>query len=187
MYIKVQHLGFVFIALMLFATSASQVYATIDAADDNNISNETIRKVSENIYAFQFKYCSTTYNQGALGVIVSSDTEKIPLQIDLDIQIGECHQYGTQIRAFSEKSLDTSVFYEKDMKKLFKNFNEKKMNLEKDLVYLEQKLLRLENPEIDEENSEKIIQVKTRIELIEDVIESYRQGLSTLTAFYNLT
>ncbi len=182
MYNKVQHLGFVFTVLMLFVLSANQVYATTDTVNDNSISNETVRKISENIYAFQFKYCSTTYNQDALGVIVSSDTEKIPLQIDPNIQIDECHQYGTQIRVFSEKSLETSVFYEKDMNKLFKNFDEKKMNLEKDLVYLEQKLLRLENPEIDEDNSEKTIQVKKRMKLIEYVIESYRQGLSTLTA-----
>ena len=105
MHTKIQHVGFVFIFTMLFVISTSQVYAVSEMVDENSILNETSHEVYENIYAFQFKYCATAYNQNALGVIVLSDTEKIPLQIDPNIKTDECQQYGTQIRAFSETSL----------------------------------------------------------------------------------
>lgn len=182
MYIKIQHIVFVFTVLMLFAISTSQAHATTDTVSDNSISNQIVHEISENIYAFQFKYCATIHNQYALGVIISSDTEKIPLQIDPNIQIDECHQYGTQIRAFSDSSLKTLIFYEKDIEKWHKEFDRKKMNLEEDLVHYEQKLLRLENPNIDEDNSEEISKIKERMEVINHVIQSHKQGLKTLSS-----
>ena len=182
MYLKVQHVEFVFISMMLFVLSTSQVYAITNVVDENGISNKIIHKVSENAYAFQFEYCATAHNQSALGVIVLSDTEKIPLQIDPNIKIDECHQYGTQIRAFSDSSLETSIFYEKDIEKWGKEFDRKKTNLEEDLVHYHQKLLRLEDPNIDEDNSEEINEIKERIAIINHVIQSYKQGLKTFSS-----
>lgn len=150
--------------------------------DTISISDKRIHEVSENTYAFQFDYCAAVYNEGALGIIVSSDTERIPVQIDPNIQIYQCQQYGARILASSDSSLDVSLFYEQDMPKLFKTFEKKKMNLEDDLVQYQQKLLRLQNPNIDEDNLEKIDKVKTRIDLINHVIQSYKQGLNTLRA-----
>ncbi len=150
--------------------------------DKISISDKIAHEVSENIHAFQFDYCAAVYNEGVLGVIVSSDTEKIPVPIDPNIQINQCQQYGTQIIAFSDTSLDVSLFYEKDLQTLFKNFERKKMNLEDDLIQYQQKLLRLQNPNLDEDNLDEIDQVKTRIELIEHVVQSDKQGLNTFTA-----
>lgn len=147
-----------------------------------SISEKRAHEVSENVYAFQFDYCAGVYNQGALGMTVSSDTEKIPVQIDPNIQIRQCQQYGTQIYAFSDSSLKVSLFYEKDMQTLLKDFDTKKMNLEKDLVHYQQKLLRLQNPDLDEDNVEKISQIKIRIDLVNHVIQSYKEGLNTLRA-----
>ena len=115
-------------------------------------------------------------------MIVLSDTEKILLQIDSNIKIDECHQYGTQIRAFSDSSLEASVFYEKDIEKWYKEFDRKKTNLEEDLVHYHQKLLRLENPNIDKDNSKEINKIKERIEIINHVIQSYKQGLKTFSS-----
>lgn len=153
-----------------------------DTVDKISISGKRAHEVSENVYAFQFDYCAAVYNEGALGVIVSSDTEKIPVPIDPNIQIGQCQQYGTQIRSFSDSSLEVSFFYEKDMGKLIKVFDAKKGNLEDDLVHYQQKLLRLQNPNLDEDNLEKIIKIKMRIELVDNVIQSYKEGLNTLRA-----
>lgn len=150
--------------------------------DKISISEKRAHEVSENVYAFQFDYCAAVYNQGALGMIVSSDTEKIPVQIDPNIQIRQCQQYGTQIYAFSDSSLKVSLFYEKDMRTLFNAFDTKKMNLEKDLIHYQQKLLRLQNPDLDEDNVEKISQIKIRIDLVNHVIQSYKEGLNTLRA-----
>ena len=150
--------------------------------DKISISGKRLHEVSENTYAFQFKYCAAVYNEGALVVIVSSDTEKIPVPIDPDIQIDQCQQYGTQIHAFSDSSLEVSVFYEKDMKKLIKVFDKKKGNLGDDLIHYHQKLLRLEDPNLNEDNLEKIDQLKMRIDLINHVIQSYKEGLNTLRA-----
>ena len=151
-----------------------------DTIDRISISDKRAHQVSENIYAFQFDYCAAVYNEGALGIIVSSDIEKIPVQIDPNIQIHQCHEYGTQIRAFSDSSLKVSLFYEKDMQTLFKVFEKKMMNLEDDLVQYQQKLLRLQDLNPDEDNLEKINQMKIRIELINHVIQSYKEGLNTL-------
>ena len=145
-----------------------------------SISDKRAHEVSENIYAFQFEYCAAVYNEGALGTIISSDTEKIPVSIDPNIQIDQCQQYGTQIRAFSDSSIAVSLFYEKDMEILFKIFDKKKGNLEEDLIHYHQKLLRLQNPNLDESNLEEIDQLKIRIVLINHVIQSYKEGLNTL-------
>ena len=138
--------------------------------------------MSEKVYAFQFEYCAAVYNDGALGIIVSSDTEKIPVQIDPNIQIHQCHQYEAQIHASSDSSLKTSLFYEKDMKALFKTFEKKKMDLQDDLIHYQQKLLRLQDSNLDEDNLEKIIQIEIRIDLISQIIQSYKEGLNTLRA-----
>jgi len=153
-----------------------------ETIDRISILDKRIHKVYENVYAFQFNYCAAVYNENALGIIVSSDTEKIPVQIDPNIQTHQCQQYGTQIHASSDSSLEVSLFYEKDMQTLFKRFDKKKMNLEDDLVSYQQRLLRLEDPNLDENNLEKIDQVKIRIELINHVIQSYKQGLNTFRA-----
>jgi hypothetical protein len=150
--------------------------------DKISISDKRTHETSENVYAFQFDYCAAMYNEGALGTIISSDTEKIPVQIDPDIQIHQCQQYGTQIRAFSDSSIEVSLFYEKDMEKLIKIFDTKKGNLEDDLIHYHQKLLRLEDPNLDEDNLEEIDRLKMRIELVEHVIQSYKEGLNTFRA-----
>ncbi len=182
MQLKVQYLEVIFAVLLLSGIFTYQISATAETADKIEISNKTIHEISENTHAFQFKYCATTYNEDALGIIVSSDTERIPVQIDPNIKIDECQQYGTQIRAFSNSSLETSIFYEKDMEKLFKEFDTKKSNLEEDLVHYHQKLLRLQDLNINEDNSEEIDKIKERITIIDHVIQSYKQGLSTLTS-----
>ena len=150
--------------------------------DKISISDRRTHEVSEKVYAFQFEYCAAVYNDGALGIIVSSDTEKIPVQIDPNIQIHQCHQYGTQIHASSDSSLKASLFYEKDMKALFKTFEKKKMDLQEDLIHYQQKLLRLQDSNLDEDNLEKIIQIEIRIDLISQIIQSYKEGLNTLRA-----
>ena len=153
-----------------------------ETIDRISVSDKREHEISENVYAFQFDYCAEVYNEGVLGVIVSSDTEKIPVPIDPNIQIDQCHQYGTQIHAFSELSIEVSLFYEKDMERLTKIFDTKKSNLEDDLIHYHQKLLRLEDPNLDEDNLEKIAQLKIRIDLINHVIQSYKEGLNTLRA-----
>ena len=153
-----------------------------ETVDKISISDKRTHEVYENVYAFQFDYCAAVYNEGTLGVIISSDTEKIPVPIDPNIQIGQCQQYGTQIRAFSDSSLEVSLFYEKDMEKLIKVFDKKKGNLEDDVIHYQQKLLRLEDPNLDEDNLEEISQIKMRIDLINHVIQSYKEGLNTLRA-----
>jgi len=153
-----------------------------ETVDKISISDKRAHEVSENVYAFQFEYCAAVYNKDALGVIVSSDTEKIPVPIDSNIQKDQCQQYGTQIRAFSDSSIEASLFYEKDMQKLFKYFDKKKMNLENDFVHYQQKLLRSQDPNLDEDNSEEIDQLKMRIDLVNHVIQSYKEGLNTLRA-----
>lgn len=150
--------------------------------DKISISDRRAHEISENTYAFQFNYCADVYNQGALGVIVSSDTEKIPVQIDPNIQIHQCHQYGAQIHASSDSSLKTSLFYEKDIQTLFKTFEKKKMDLQDDLIHYQQKLLRLQDSNLDEDNLEEIIQMEIRIDLISQIIQSYKEGLNTLRA-----
>ena len=147
-----------------------------------SISDKRIHEVSENVHAFQFKYCAAVYNEGTLGIIVSSDTEKIPVPIDPNIQINQCQHYGTQIHAFSDVSLKVSMFYEKDLKNLIKIFEKKKGNLEDDLIHYQQKLLRLEDPNLDGNNLKEIDQLKKQIELVGHVIQSYKQGLNTLMA-----
>lgn len=151
-----------------------------ETVDKISISGKRTHEISENVYAFQFDYCATVYNEGVLGVIVSSDTEKIPVPIDPNIQIDQCQQYGTQIRAFSNSSIDVSLFYEKDMEKLIKIFDTKKENLEDDLIHYHQKLLRLEDPNLNGDNLEKIDRVKMQIEWINIAIQSYKEGLNTL-------
>jgi len=153
-----------------------------ETVDKISISGKRAHEVSENAYAFQFDYCAAVYNEGALGVIVLSDTEKIPVQIDPNIQIDQCQQYGTQIRAFSDSSIEVSLFYEKDMEKLVRIFDTKKGNLEDDLVSYHQKLLRLEGPNLDEDNLDEIDRLKMRIDLMDYVIQSYKEGLNTLRA-----
>ena len=150
--------------------------------DKISISNKRAYGVSENTYAFQFDYCAAVYNKNSLGIIVSSDTEKIPVPIDPNIQTGKCQQYGTQIRAFSDSSLEVSLFYEKDVEEWIKIFDKKKGNLEDDLVHYHQKLLRLEDSNLDEDNSEEIDQLKMRIKLLDHVIQSYKEGLNTFRA-----
>ena len=135
--------------------------------------------VSENTYAFQFDYYAAVYNKNSLGVIVSSDAEKIPVPIDPNIQIDQYQQYGTHIRAFSDSSLEVSLFYEKDMEKWIKIFDKKKGNLEDDLVHYHQKLVRLEDSNLDEDNSEEIDQLKIRIKLSDHMIQSYKEVLNT--------
>ena len=94
-----------------------------------------MHETSKNVYSFQFDYCAAVYNEGAIGIVISSNVEKIPIQIDPNIQINQCQQYGTQIHSLSDSPVKTSLFYEKDMKVLFKSFEKKKMNLEEDLVH----------------------------------------------------
>ena len=151
-----------------------------ETVDKISISDKRTHEVSENVHAFQFEYCAAVYNNGALGVIVSSDTEKIPVPLDPNIQIGQCQQYGTQIRTFSDSSLDVSLFYEEDIEKLTKIFDTKKGNLEDDLVHYHQKLLRLEDPNLNGDNLEEIDRLKMRIDLVNHVIQSYKEGLNTL-------
>ncbi len=85
-----------------------------------------------------------------------------------------------QIRVFSDSSIDISFFYEKDMEKLIKIFDTKKGNLEDDLIHYHQKLLRLEDLNLDEDNLDEIDRLKMRIELVEHVIQSYKEGLNIL-------
>ena len=151
-----------------------------ETIDRISISDERMHKVSENIYAFQFDYCAAVYNESAIGIVISSNVEKIPVQIDPNIQINQCQQYGTQIHSLSDSPIKTSLFYEKDMEALFKSFEKKKMNLEEDLVHNQQKLMRLQEPNIDGDNTEEIDRVKTQIKWINIAIQSYNEGLNTL-------
>jgi SMC interacting uncharacterized protein involved in chromosome segregation len=82
----------------------------------------------------------------------------------------------------SDSSIEVSLFYEKDMEKLIKIFDTKKGNLEDDLIHYHQKLLRLEDPNIDEDNLDEIDRLKMRIELVEHVVQSYKEDLNTLRA-----
>ena len=147
-----------------------------------SILDRRAQEVSENVYVFQFEYCAAVYNEGALGAIVSSDTEKIPVPIDPNIQIDQCQHYGTQIHTSSDSSLKVSLFYEKDLEKFIKIFDKKRANLGDDLIHYQQKLLRLEDPNLDEDNLEEIDKLKKRIELVDHVIQSYKEGLNTLRA-----
>jgi len=61
-------------------------------------------------------------------------------------------------------------------------FEKKKMDLQDDLVHYQQKLLRLQDSNLDEGNSEKIIQIEIRMDLISQIIQSYKEGLNTLRA-----
>ena len=145
-----------------------------------SISDEKIHKVSENVYAFQFDYCAKVYNKNAIGIIISSSIERIPIQIDPNIELNQCQQYGTQIHSLSNTIPKNSLFYEKDMDVLFKNFDKKKTNLEADLVHNQQKLLRLQDPNLDEDNLEEIEKIKTQNKWINIAIQSYEKGLNTL-------
>ena len=153
-----------------------------ETIDKISISDKRTHEVSENVYAFQFEYCAAVYNEKALGIIISSDTEKTPIQIDSNIQRHQCQQYGAQIHALSDSSLGVSLFYEKDMPNLFKAFDKKKMNLEDELVRNQQKLMRLQDPNLNGDSSEEINTVKMQIEWISDVIQSCKDGLNTLRA-----
>ena len=84
-----------------------------------SISDKHIHEVAENVYAFQFDYCAKVYNKNAIGIIISSSIEKIPIQIDPNIKLHQCHQYGTQIHALSNTFPNTALFYENDMDVLF--------------------------------------------------------------------
>ena len=145
-----------------------------------SISDERVHEVSENVYAFQFDYCAKVYNKNTLGIIISSSIERIPIQIDPNIELNQCQQYGTQIHALSNAIPKTSLFYEKDMDVLFKNFDKKKTNLEADLVHNQQKLLRLQDPNLDENNLDEIEKIKTQNKWINIAIQSYEKGLNTL-------
>ena len=151
-----------------------------ETIDQISISNQRLHKISENVYAFQFEYCAAVYNKGAIGMIVSSNVEKIPVQIDPHIQVNQCQQYGTQIHVLSDAPIRTSLFYDKDMKVLFQSFEKKKMNLEKDLVHNQQKLMKLQDPNLDDNNLEKIDKVKTQMKWINIAIQSYKDGLNIL-------
>ena len=145
-----------------------------------SISNERIHEVSEDVYAFQFDYCAKVYNKNALGIIISSSIERIPIQIDPEIKLNQCHQYGTQIHTLSNTIPKTALFYENDMDVLFKNFDKKKTNLEADLIHNQQKLLRLQDPNLDEDHLEEIEKIKTQNKWISIAIQSYEKGLNTL-------
>ena len=80
----------------------------------------------------------------------------------------------------SDSPIGTSLFYEKDMKVLFKSFERKKMNLEEDLVHNQQKLMKLEDPHLEGDNLEKIDRVKTQIKWLNIAIQSYKEGLNIL-------
>ncbi|MGH1566597.1 MAG: hypothetical protein ACRBB5_04090 [Nitrosopumilus sp.] len=67
-----------------------------ETVDKISISDKRTHEVSENVYAFQFDYCAAVYNEGALGVIISSDIEEIPVPIDPTIQKDQCQQYGAK-------------------------------------------------------------------------------------------
>lgn len=151
-----------------------------ETIDRISVSNERTHKIYENVYAFQFDYCAAVYNEEAIGIVISSNIEKIPIQIDPNIQVNQCQQYGTQIHSLSDSPVSTSLFYEKDMKVLFKSFEKKKMNLEEDLVHNQQKLMRLQDPNLDGDNSEEIDRVKTQIKWIGIAIQSYKEGLDIL-------
>ncbi len=56
------------------------------------------------------------------------------------------------------------------------------MNLEDDLIQYQQKLLRLQDPNLNENNLEEINKIKTWIDLINHVIQSYKEGLNILRA-----
>ena len=188
MIISVKYLGLLFVfSVLLFIPVLDKIHgeyasSSSDVPDQTSISEKRTHEVSENTFAYQFDFCATEYNEGAIGIMASSDTEKIPVPIDPNIQMSQCHQYGTLIYAFSDSSLKASLFYEKDVPKLFKSFEKKKMNLEDDLVVYQQKLLRLQNPSLDENNSEEIDRVKSRIDLINYVIQSYKQSLNVFRA-----
>lgn len=144
-----------------------------------SISDKKIHEMDENVYAFQFDYCAKVYNKNTLGIIISSSIERIPIQIDPNLELNQCHQYGTQIHILSNTIPKTSLFYEKDMDVLVKNFNKKKTNLEEDLVHNQQKLLRLQNPNLDEDNLEEIEKIKIQNKWINIAIQSYENGLNT--------
>ena len=151
-----------------------------ETVDQISISNQRLHKISENVYAFQFEYCAAVYNKEAIGIIISSNVEKIPVQVDPHIQINQCQQYGTQIHILSDAPIRTSLFYDKDMKVLFKSFEKKKMNLEKDLVHNQQKLMKLQDPNLDDDDLEKIDRLKTQTKWINISIQSYKEGLNIL-------
>ena len=151
-----------------------------ETIDQISISDKRMHEVSENVYAFQFDYCAAVYNEDALGIIISSNVENIPVQIDPNIQINQCQQYGTQIHTLSDSPLRTSLFYEEDMQTLFKSFDKKKADLEKDLIYNQQKLQKLQDPNLNDDNLEEIEMVKIQIEWINIAIQSYKEGLNTL-------
>ena len=76
------------------------------------------------------------YTMRTLGIIISSNVKKIPIQIDPNIQVNQCQQYGAQIHSLLDSPIRTSIIFENDMKVLFKIFEKKKkMNIEDDLVY----------------------------------------------------
>ena len=118
------------------------------------------------------------YAMRTLGIIISSNVEKILVQIDPDFQVNPCQQYGTPIHSLSDSPIRTSIFYENDMKVPFKIFEKKKMNLEDDLVHNQQKLMKLQNPNLDDGNQEKTDRVQ--IKWIKITNQSYKEGLDIL-------
>ena len=162
------------LGISLFFSSSHVAYA-VSNSNDNSLKILQKTKFADSKYKVMFSVCN---NQSAKneGVLISSNTEKVPVLINSNISKGECKTYGANILTTDPASIKISFFEKADIKKLAAELEKKISDLEAKRIKTYQELLRSER----ETSDKKADTLKQEVKSLEDRITSAKINLKIL-------
>ena len=137
-----------------------------------------ITKTGEASYKIMFDYCSVKNNLDAMGVSVKSEMEFVSIPIDFNMGLVQCHEYGTNIHTYDTDLLSFSLFTVNDFESIIIILEQQMHEYNNTVVSTQQELLKIQKTE--PENLEKIKQVKNKLNLYQEILDSTKNSIKAI-------
>jgi len=137
-----------------------------------------ITKTGEISYKIMFEFCSLKNNLDAIGVSVKSEMEFVPIPIDFNMGLGQCHEYGTNIHTSDTSTLSFSLFTVKDLENIIEPLEQQMYDFNNSVVSTQQELLKIQKTE--PENLEKIKQIKDKLNSYQEILDSTKNSIKAI-------
>jgi len=172
-------LGIIIIAILFAMILLPKALAySQEEIDRNGIKNIAVTNVKNNTDSVTFDYCFNKYSRSIAGALVVSEIDTVPVPIDLNsVRYSDCAKYGATV--LSESGHVSVTLFQKDATdNLISSFNAKIHGLKNNLAQVNQQI----NGYKQLGEKEKIQQLTTKADLLEQQIKSAQSGLKTLIA-----
>ena len=162
-------IGMVFLATWDFQPTNSNISAY-------QITIKEFEEVRSGEYRILAEYCKGI-NNNALGLVVRSDIEFIPVPVNQNAKNG-CEVYGAKINAESKPEIKVRIFQQNDLFNLINELELKKSQLKDQWVLAQQNLIKEFSSTAP--NYEAIVSLYAQVQQIQSLLESNKSSMRSL-------